>query len=310
MFTRTIVAIIMLLSASTFCGCASSVMQGIEPSEVPFRFALISESDVCVNFYIRDYEESVRIRHAIDELREQNRDYWDGELSDGRCLVKSVQKYCRIEMHGGDRADAFAMTNVGSHILDSGIFRRRLEFEIIPNAEMVIYEDKGAKVFSGDIFGYARPLLSSCKSPGNPERVSSIQCQDVVNLDQMVSGMPIHQWVDPALDISQRYILRWSVDITPGDYPADLVAKQLPPVRVLTDVFVDISGKIIDVRSRRICGKDGKHTPYSGRFLSLARSLILNRARILSDLYRLNGKPVPFVWSTSITFIAPELKEK
>ncbi|PKL33360.1 MAG: hypothetical protein CVV45_08000 [Spirochaetae bacterium HGW-Spirochaetae-10] len=305
-----LVVIAVILLPFTFSRCASSVLPEIEPSEAPFRFALISASDVCVDFYIKDYEESVRIRHAIDGLREQNRDYWDGKLSNTRCRQKSVKKHCRIAMDAPDRAEAFAMTDVGSHILDSGIFRRKYSFEDFPSPDLVFYVEKGARVFSHDVFGDAGPFFSACKSFAEPEQVSNMQCQSVLNLNQMVGGVPVHQWVDPVMDFSQQYVLRLSAEHTPEDYPSDLVAKQLPPVRVFADVFLDVSGRIIDVRSSKICSKDGKHMPYSKRFISVTRSVLLNRTRILNDLYRDNGEPVPFVWSTSITFTAPERKEK
>ncbi|MCS7204931.1 MAG: hypothetical protein NZ853_04480 [Leptospiraceae bacterium] len=109
--------------------------------------------------------------------------------------------------------------------------------------------------------------------------------------------------VDPTLDFSQRYVAKISVQVSPDDYPSKAKAFNLGKVKVYVMLYISSTGKIKDVKVRNIESTSGNIDAFREDFYQAVRKIFLEKGKLLSPPYQVNGEYKDFIWYTSVTFM-------
>ena len=111
-------------------------------------------------------------------------------------------------------------------------------------------------------------------------------------------------WLDPVFDSDEftRFNPVMEVRTSSEVYPKAARRANLPKVRVFLRLYISKKNVIKDLRIRRICSLELKHVPFRKEFFQATRNVFLKHTRILSNVFKVQGKAQPYVWDSSITF--------
>ncbi len=127
---------------------------------------------------------------------------------------------------------------------------------------------------------------------------------EIVEKDRIEKKQAIN-WenaADPAMDFSQRYVPRLSVDVSSNDYPARATRAGIGKVTAMVDIYIGGDGKVKDVRIRRLSSAGDAHLAFQADFETSVRKIILQKTKLLNTPYTVGGQARDFVWQTRITF--------
>ena len=128
--------------------------------------------------------------------------------------------------------------------------------------------------------------------------------EKIVEKEKIVKKKEIN-WenaADPTIDFTQRYVARLMVNISPNDYPARARRAEVGKVTVAVSLYISASGKIRDVKIRKIRSNAGAADLFEGDFKKAVRRILLQKTRLSGQPYTLDGEAKDFVWDTTVTF--------
>ena len=138
----------------------------------------------------------------------------------------------------------------------------------------------------------------SVRRPVNSQELS----EKIVEKEVLEKKEPIN-WdnaQDPSFD-ARGYRPVIETSISDEDYPQAARRGTMPDVIVNFTLLIGTDGKVKDVRIKRIRSRGNAHKPFQKEFYAAARRLLL-RTRLKSRPYTVNGKRVPFTWTSTIVF--------
>ncbi|MBX7057557.1 MAG: energy transducer TonB [Leptospirales bacterium] len=139
-----------------------------------------------------------------------------------------------------------------------------------------------------------------------PEEVRPADSQElsdrIQEVDQTQTEVNWNNAVDPALDVNQRYVALLDVNRDANDYPRAARLANLGRVTVAVRLYIDGSGRIRDVKIRRISSDGDAHRPFQADFAASVRNVLLNKTRVKSRPYIVDGQARDIVWDTVIAF--------
>ncbi len=109
--------------------------------------------------------------------------------------------------------------------------------------------------------------------------------------------------VDPSLDFNQRYVPRIAISISPDDYPERAKKSNIGIVKVSVALYIDSSGKIRDVKIRKMESDSGNIELFRNEFIMAVRKVFLEKSKLLNKPYEVDGTPRDFIWYTTVTFV-------
>ncbi|MFN3605242.1 MAG: hypothetical protein ACK4UJ_11095 [Leptonema sp. (in: bacteria)] len=107
---------------------------------------------------------------------------------------------------------------------------------------------------------------------------------------------------DPSLDFSQRFSVKIAVSISSEDYPENAKKSNLGKVKVSVALYIGSDGKIKDVQIRKIESQSGNIDAFKQDFIQSVRKVFLQKSKVLSEPYKINGEYKDFIWHTTVTF--------
>ncbi|MCE9599224.1 MAG: energy transducer TonB [Spirochaetia bacterium] len=108
---------------------------------------------------------------------------------------------------------------------------------------------------------------------------------------------------DPSIEGGSRYAPDIWIDGTLEDlYPARAKQANLGRVTVAVTLLIDSNGRIVKSKVRYVRSPGNAHKPFEGDFIVAANEVATKRMRLRSSGYKKGGKPVDFIWDTTINF--------
>jgi hypothetical protein len=141
------------------------------------------------------------------------------------------------------------------------------------------------------------------KGKGDKNTEKDKKSSDTIGTGPASSSVDWGTAADPSVDGGSRYAPDIWVDGSLEDmYPARAKQANLGRVVVAVTLYIDGSGRIRDVRIRYVRSQGNAHAPFEADFRQAAYDVATKRMRLRSAAYRHDGRPVDFIWDTTINF--------
>lgn len=154
---------------------------------------------------------------------------------------------------------------------------------VIPEMAFIEYQEPTTKEIPQQTNELSEEILETEKK----------EKQDIINWQNAV---------DPSLDFSQKFTAKIAVSISSEDYPVNARKSNLGKVKVSVALYIGADGKIKDVQIRKIESEYGNLEAFKSDFIQAVKKVFLQKSKLLTPPYQVNGINKDFIWYTTVTF--------